>query len=221
MNINKNKIGEMVEIVGKTAISAIPIGGTLITCVWDTVKANAMSKRFEEWKTMVEDRLSFIDVSLEDLGNNDNFATCLLKTTELSAKTGQKKKREYLANALVNSISIGVDENILMIFLALLEAYTEIHMVVLGYFHNPQKYENVRNSNLYMGAPITLFYETFPELESQSELINIIIKELYSDGLLNTDSMVTMMTIDGIKAKRTTTLGGNFISFISDTQNVL
>ena len=38
--VNKVELAkECVEITTKTLLSAIPVGGTLITCIWDSIKA--------------------------------------------------------------------------------------------------------------------------------------------------------------------------------------
>lgn len=219
LSSEKLEVKDLIEIAGKTALSAIPIGGTLITTVWDTVKSNAIARRYEEWKSLVEERLSKLEITLEGIGNNESFTSCLLRTTELAAKTSQERKREMLANALVNSLIIDIDENTMMIFLDLLSTYTEIHIIILGFFQRPTNFEPVIKSNMYMGSPITLFFETYPDLKKEEDLIRIIIKELFADGLLSSESMSGMMTADGAKAKRTTEFGDKFLKFISDDKN--
>ena len=42
----KDKFLDTIEIVGKTALSTIPIGGALATSVYDVVKGNSLAKRF-------------------------------------------------------------------------------------------------------------------------------------------------------------------------------
>ena len=41
---------DALEIAAKAALSVIPVGGTLITCVWDSIKANCAQNRLDEWK---------------------------------------------------------------------------------------------------------------------------------------------------------------------------
>ena len=40
--------GEIVEVAAKTALSVIPVGGALLTAVWDSDKGNAAQKRMDE-----------------------------------------------------------------------------------------------------------------------------------------------------------------------------
>ena len=115
--MNKEIIAESIEIAGKTALSLIPVGGTLITCVWDSVKAHAAQKRLNDWKDLVENRLSRLEYTLDDLGNNELFATAIMRTTDIALKTAERKKREYLANSIYHSTNIPIDEGMLMIYL--------------------------------------------------------------------------------------------------------
>lgn len=71
-----------IEIAGKTALSVIPVGGTLITCVWDAVKGNAAQKRLNDWKGKVEERLSMLECTLEEIGNNEMFTSTIMKATD-------------------------------------------------------------------------------------------------------------------------------------------
>ena len=51
-------IEESIEIVAKTALSAIPVGGTLITEVWNAIRSNEINRRLEDWKEKIEERLA-------------------------------------------------------------------------------------------------------------------------------------------------------------------
>ena len=115
-----NKCLDVVEVAGKTVLSAIPIGGALVTAVYDIVKGNVLQKRQNKWKEMIEERLSKLEVSLENLGENETFATMLIKTTELAMKTNKEEKLTYLADALEKSIIHSVDEDKLIMFMSFL-----------------------------------------------------------------------------------------------------
>ncbi|MCX3068372.1 hypothetical protein OQE61_12785 [Cetobacterium somerae] len=208
-----NKLIQVIEIGAKTYLSTIPIGGTLITSVWDSVKNNKIETRQNEWKNMIENKLSSLEISLEDIGNNDKFTTCILKATELAIKTSSIEKKLYLANALINSINIDFDETTMLIFLNLIEEYTDLHMIILDFFSNPLKFSSVKNSNLYMGSPMKLFYDEYPNFKAKENLISLINNKLYLDGLLSSNSLNTTMTSDGAKGKQTTDLGDQFLEF--------
>ena len=212
--LGKSEIAkEILEITAKTALSAIPIGGALMTCVWDSIKNNSVEKRLMEWRNLVEERLNILQCSLEEIGSNENFASAIMKTTEIAIKTAEFKKREYLANAVKNSIETNVNESIMMIYIRMLDEYTTMHIKILAYFANPQKY--VDNCEYCMASAMEPLVKAYPEMNDYQDLIGKIVKDLQQDGLLTTGSyMNSTMTQNGMYAKRTTTLGDNFLKFI-------
>ena len=208
---------ECTEIGAKTALSMIPGGGALVTCIWDSVKANAAKKRMDEWKQLVEDRLSGIDATLEEIGNNELFTSAIMRATDSALRTAESKKREYLANIVRNSLCISVEESELMMFLDLIDRNTAWHLSILNYFRDPT--QNGRNSanNYCMGAPITLLEKAFPDLCKDKDMIQKIIKDLQNDGLVGQgDFLFATMTPKGMIAPRTTAFGNKFLRYIEN-----
>ena len=215
--MNKKELTEnTIEIAGKTALSVIPVGGALITCVWDAVKGNAAQKRLNDWKEKVEERLSTLELSLEEIGNNEIFTSTIIKATDVAIKTMEVKKREYLANAVLNSVETSMEESEVMMYLDMMDRYTAWHLKILCYFQNPKAFPGVDENNYLMGSPLQPMYKVFPELESNNSLVNKIVADLYNDGMLNTSSMNATMTGNGMVASRTTDLGNKFIGFITN-----
>ena len=138
------------------------------------------------------------------LGENDNFATMLIKATELAAKT-HSKKMDYLANGVKYTAENEISEDNLIIMLNCIEKYTLSHVLILKYLQNPSYYSNGKQ---YIGGSLfTYFNDYYPDFNRS--LQDIVLKELFRDGLINTD---TTMTEGGMKAKRTTELGDLFIA---------
>ena len=90
-------LGEVAEITAKTVLSTIPVGGALVTCIWDSIKANVANRRMEDWKKQVEEKLCDLNSSLEDIGSNELFASAMMKATDIALKTAEDEKRQYLA----------------------------------------------------------------------------------------------------------------------------
>lgn len=206
-----NKCLDVLEITGKTALSVIPIGGVLATAIYDTVKGNVLQKRQEKWKFLIEDRLSKLETTLENIGENETFATMLIKSTELAMKTEKEEKLEYLANALLYTVEHSIDEDKLIMFMSYVEKYTVSHIKILNFFNNPKKFPNVNVENCIMGSPSQPLSQVYPEV---SPLRDKCINDLYNDGLMNTQSINISMTAQGMVAKRTTQLGDDFLSFL-------
>ena len=58
---------------------------------------------------------------------------------------------------------------------------------------------------------MSIYHKLF--LDTDRDVEQIIVRDLYNDGMINTDSLNTMMTWEGCIAKRTTSLGYDMISF--------
>lgn len=215
----KNKLqltsNDIVEISAKTLLSAIPIGGELITNVWDSIKSNCAQKRLEDWQKNIEERLSHINKTLEEIGNNENFTTAIFHATEMAIKTAENEKRAYLANAVVNSISCDLEESIMMMFFDMIGKYTIMHINILIYFRNPKKF--ISNSNVRMGSPKNFLYQVYPTFRENDKLVDKIIRELYADGLMNTEDLNSTMSVNGMLSSRITELGNKFITFICNS----
>lgn len=212
----KEKIIDTVEIIGKTAISAIPFVGTFATEVYDTVKENCLAKRQEEWKQILEERLIAVECSIEEIKSHELFATSLIKATELAIKTSLIEKKKHLANAVANSLEANLDEDKLLLFFDLLDKYTISHIKIILFFNNPSKFEEVKNDSHIMGSPTILLFKVFPELEN--DFFPKLYKDLYLDGIVNTENINTSMTSSGMSAKRTSNFGDEFLKFILEKE---
>ncbi len=208
-------VGEIVEVAAKTALSVIPVGGALITGVWDSIKSNCAQKRLTEWQSLIEERLSKVDATLEDVGNNENFTSAMFQATELAIKTSENAKREYLANAVLNSLTCPFEESVVMMFFSMIGKYTLWHLKILDFFQNPKKFKKAQEGNYYMGSPKTVLFDVYPELVDKEEYVDRIVKELYSDGLMNTENLNCTMTSSGMLSPRVSKIGEHFIDFIT------
>ena len=207
---------EAIEIGAKTALSVIPVGGALVTCVWDSVKANAVQKRMDEWKTLIEERLHTIESTLEDIGNNELFASAMMKATECALRTAEQTKREYLANVVKNSLIIPIDESKMMMFLDLVDRSTAWHLAILEFFRDPTQGGKNTENNYYIGAPSIVLQEALPELCKNMDMVLKIVRDLQQDGLIQRGEFLNAtMTSQGMMSPRTTTFGNEFLDYIT------
>lgn len=200
------KVKDVVEGIAKSVISTVPFVNNF-TQIVETVKGNVLQRRYEKWQELVEQRLSELSQEiLSKLGNSECFATTLIKTTELASKTNSKKM-DYLANGVKYTAENEISEDNLIIMLNCIEKYTLSHILILKYLQNPSYYSNGKQ---YSGGSLfTYFNDYYPDFNRS--LQDIVLKELFRDGLINTDTNATM-TEGGMKAKRTTELGDLFIA---------
>lgn len=207
---------EIAEVAARTALSTIPVGGALITSVWDSIKSNCAQKRLTEWQSLIENRLSKVEATLEDVGNNEIFASAIFQATELALKTSENVKREYLANAVLNSLSCPFEESVVMMFFSMIEKYTLWHLKILDFFQNPRKFPQVNEEYYCIGSPKEPLFDVYPELEDKEVYVDRIVKELYSDDLMNTANLNCTMSSSGMIASRVSKIGKDFIDFITE-----
>lgn len=213
----KELLSEVAEITAKTLVSTIPVGGILVTCIWDSIKANAANRRMEDWKNQVEEKLCDLKLSLDDIGNNELFASAMMKATDIAIKTAEDEKRQYLASAVKNSAMASIDESVMMIYLDLLDKYTLWHIRILHLFRNPKAFDQVHVDGIMMGAASIVVEQVYPEIAKEKELLDKIVKDLQNDGMMSEGSyMHAGMTSNGVAASRTTELGNKFLKFIID-----
>lgn len=207
----------------KTIVSAVPYAGAPVVELLNAIVTPSLQKRRDKWFQGVGERLEKLEEEqngiLEQLADSDIFVDISLKTTELALKTSEDEKLEALRNALLNSIfNDTIDISLQQIFLGYVDTFTVWHIKLLKLFDNPSIYKD-KLQNFYSGSLSQVIQVAYPELTTDEEFTRQIFKDLYSKGLLNTESLAGMMTVDGMLAKRTTTMGQKFIKYISESHN--
>lgn len=192
----------------KGIASTIP-GVSIIMSAVSEMRTGIYKQRLEDWQRLVDERLSKLENTVvNNLPQNEKFATVMLTSAQLSLKT-DKIKSALLANAVAYSATTNISEERIVILLNCIERYTISHLKLLRFLQNPKDY-NPRE-NMMMGSPMTIYNDYYPNRDKS--LDNIIIRDLHSDGLIDTDSLNTTISYDGCLSKRTTDLGDNMISF--------
>lgn len=211
----KEVVCEVAEVTGKTVVSFIPVGGVLATSVYDSVKSKVAEKRTREWNECIELRLSTLEKTVDEITDNELFITTILKATEIALKTAESEKRQYLANAVYNSIEASIEESKLTIFMDLLDRYSVWHIKMLKYWDNPKEMLGDKADSIYMDSGIGVLKLVFPEIVQNDILVNKIVKDLQRESLLTEGSYAQgTMTRTGLSASRTTGLGKEFLEFI-------
>ena len=199
---------DVVVGVGKAVMAQLPGANFFIEAV-DAIKGNVLQRRFDRWQELVNKRIETLEGTVRNnLGDNESFATTLIKATELASQTNDIKV-EYLANAVEYTASHPIQEDDLIILLNQIPRYTISHFKVLLYFQNPSAY-NTKRENLLAGSPLHYFYNRYPDFDKSRA--TRVMNELFRDGLITTNSEGTA-SVSGINAKKTSELGDLFISF--------
>ena len=199
---------DIIKGTAKGVLSTIP-GASILVSIADEIQGGILQERFDDWKESVELRLRMLtDMQLEQLPRNEIFATVLLLSAQYAIKTN-KVKRVYLANAVKSAASTELSEDRVVILLGCFERYTIEHLRLLRFLYAPTDYHP--NDDIYMGSPISIYDEYYPN--RVKDLDGVIIRDLYNDGLINTNSLSGIMTGRGCLEKKTTPLGNDLIHF--------
>ena len=215
--------GDISYAVVKAGLGSIPVAGAAAAELLGLVVTPPLERRRNEWMAEVGDALRQLEakmgVVIETLQDNDQFVDAAIEATQIALRTSNAEKKEALRNALLNvALPNPPEETVQKMFLSFIDTLTVWHIKLLGLFDNPPKFieKNNLRFNVTMGSMSHLLETAFPELKGRQNLYDLIWKDLYSRGLVNTDGLHTMMTGGGIVAQRTTELGKGFIAFIKN-----
>lgn len=220
----KNSKGDIAHTVAKAGLSMIPVLGGVAAEFFSTVIAPPISKRRDEWLIRIANGLEDIkrklpNFDLSSLSQNEVFITTIMHATQTAIRNHHEEKLEALKNAVLNSaIKIKIDESLQLMFINYIDTLTPWHLRILTFFQNPTGWFKARGMNIpniYMGSPAHMLESAFPDLKGNRSFYDLIIKDLYSQGLLGIDSLHTTMTGSGTLAPRTTELGNKFITYIT------
>lgn len=214
---------EKVHRVVSATVASVPVIGGAATEAFHALIEPPMAKRRTEWMVQVTDALNEIYdsglVTESDLQHNEQFFTTLVNASNAAVRNHEKAKLEALKNAVLNSaLPNSPDDTKQQLFLNLIETCTSWHLSLLSLFQGPEAWAERNNHcfpNFHMGGISSVIESAYPELSNQSELYQLVWKDLYRNGLLNTDSLGTTMSASGMLAKRTTSFGDEFVNFIS------
>ena len=197
----------LAHIVLETAGSAIGIGPAMTALL-----SVPLQRRRDEWLVSLANRLSGLESRFEDLQNDEQFITATLHASTIALRTHQSLKLEALRNAVLN-VAVGQAPDAVkqQMFLHWVDVFSGTHIRILKVFQNPQ-YEA---SHGIPGSLTQVLEALLPDLAGQSDLYNQLWRDLNIRGLVNTESLQTMMTGSGLTAKRTTSMGDEFLRFIS------
>ena len=215
--------GDTAHALVKAALSAVPVAGGPLAELFAYLIDEPVKKRRDDWIEEVAGSLEDLrarigDDFIEGLRHNESFTTILLNASQIAVRSHQREKIEALANAVLNSaLGMTPDETERAIMLDLIDRLTPTHVSLLRLFQAPQNNPAVaqRMSSMFSGGLTQIVWAAFPELQSRSELVNLIWRDLSNAGLMTEGGLNVMMTGGGLIQKRTTTFGDRFLEFIS------
>jgi len=216
--------GDVGHALAKGVIGAIPIGGALASEIFNLVIAPPLTKRRDEWMESIAEGLKKLEekvkgFKIENLSRNDSFITTVMHATQAAIRNHQKEKLEALRNAVLNAaLPEAPEEDLQMIFLNYVDSLTPWHIRILTFFDNPKAWMEKNNKkwpDIQFGGLSDILTQAFQELRGMRDFYDQLFRDLYSRGLVNTESLHGTMTGSGLSASRTTDMAKSFIKFIT------
>lgn len=217
--------GDHAHTLVRASIGSIPVVGSAATELFQKLITPPLERRRQQWMESVAKGLRQLEsqelLSIEQLANNEVFIDVVMTASQAAIRTSQEKKREALKNAVLNAaLPNPPDESRQQIFIGLVDSLTVWHLKILRFFSDPAKAfeEQAKTPPQYSigGSLSQLLTAAYPELANELELCNLLGKDLYGKGLLAIESFQGMMTGRGVYEKRATSLGDQFLAFISE-----
>ena len=223
-NTNKTIAKDVAHSIVKGGLGTIPIIGSLATEIFGLIVTPPLEKRRAEWMNEVAEKLKELEenktINFEELQKNDQFIDVVLQATTLALKTSEKEKIKAFQNAVLNTASgQSPDQTKSQIFLNQLDGFTTWHIRILVFIDSPRLWFQQANRNppnFMAGSISSLIKDAYPELKNQDDLLNLIWNDLSNAGFHNTSGVKTTMSGDGALSERTTSLGKQFIQYITN-----
>lgn len=221
---NKTTAKDIAHSLVKGGLGAIPVVGSLATEIFGLIVTPPLEKRRAEWMNEIAAKLKELEenkiINFEELQNNEQFIDVVLQATTLALRTSEKEKIKAFQNAVLNTASgDSPDQTLSQIFLNQLDSFTTWHIKVLKFIDSPKLwFERAgKTPPSYMAGSISaVIKEAFPELKNQDDLLDLIWNDLSTAGFHRTSGIKTTMSGDGVLSERTTTIGKQFIEFITN-----
>jgi len=217
--------GEKAHRLARIMIGAVPILGGAGVEIFNSIIETPLNARKVQWMNQVGNALNDLiekEVLTEQgLQHNETFITTVSQASMLAIRNHQQEKLEALRNAVLNvAIGRAPEEDLRQLFLNFIDVCTVTHIRLLSLMSGPEAWGQKRGvefpSGWSMGSITQAIEHAFPDLRGKEQIYKVIWGDLYQRGLINTESLGTTMSRQGILARRTTDLGSKLIDFLSD-----
>jgi hypothetical protein len=159
----------------KALISSVPAIGSLAVGFIDSYILPPATQRLHMFLKILVQELVEIKSKIESVNfENPVFQTTFIQACGIAVRTHKEQKLEALRNVVLNSsIPRSFEDDVLEIFLNLIDGFTPLHISTLKHLHYLDRYA-VEELNTY-----------FPMVEENKDLYNQILKDLADRGLIS------------------------------------
>lgn len=208
---------DYIHSVVKSSPGAVPIAGSFLLEFFH----NVIAKREEEWMTNVANKIEEISSQIKtfkigDLKENEEFLDAVIMATKAAIATSSVEKQNNLLNALQNIALHKNQEKVKnTIFLNFIDRFTDAHIVICSILANPNDFRSPRREFDTKETYRELINKTILGIDAQ--VINVIVKELYDNGLITISSpdLDNFPPFMDEGCSRLTKFGNQFLIFIT------
>lgn len=225
LEVPKPTAADHAHALARAGVANVPIIGNAAAELFDHVITPPLEKRREAWRESVGQRLLDLEareqISIEDLQSNDAFVTAATRASHAAMRTHHESKLESLRNAILNSARPGApSDTFQQLFIQWVDELTVDHLRFLILFRDPKGWFQKNNkqppSFAFSSSLSQLIKAAYPDLGENRTLYDLIASDLDARKLFSGGGMHTMMSASGVWAKCTTTLGDQFVDYISN-----
>ena len=225
----KSKKRTAIEVASEGALGAIPFVGSLMAATLSACFSATQENRTREWMEemaeVVDELLDRVEgLEVQDLASSHEFYDAAVAAARIATATSAKEKHQALQNALfIIGMGDGLDADKRMIFLRYVNELTPSHMRFLRFLDNPPRWFIAHGltwpSNITSGGLINVVQIAFPEWAKDRPFVDTIATELAARSLIDNPGLHTMMSANGLTARRTSEKGRELMMFISGPFN--
>lgn len=207
--------GDAAHAITTAGLSAIPVVGGPAVELFQHLVQPPLERRRAEWMAAVGEKLLELEsrgIDIEELGQKDEFISAVMHASQIALRTHQDEKREALRNAVFN-VAAGQSpgEALEHMFFEWIDSLSLLHIQILRLFQDPTP-----PPSMSMGGLGSVLEHNMPNLRGHRHVYDQVWKDLYSRGLINTDSLHVTMSGQGLASKRTSEIGDAFLRFVSE-----
>lgn len=207
--------GDVVHAFTKAGLSGIPVIGGPASELFQYLVQTPLDRRRAKWMAAVGEKLVELEsrgLDIRKLSQEDDFITAVMHASHIALRTHQDEKLEALRNAVFN-VAAGQSpgEALEQMFFEWIGSLSVLHLQILKLFQNPTP-----NPDMGMGGLRDVLEYNMPKLKGHQEVYDQVWKDLFSRGLVTTETMNVTVSALGLRDKRTTGIGDKFLRFVSE-----
>jgi hypothetical protein len=209
----------------EAGIAAVPVVGGPLEVLVDAVLAPSLAKRRDRWFQTLADLVSELQTKIEGfdveaLAGDEVFVTSVVEASRIAMGTHREEKLLILKNCLVHmALAQSRDDFFDLQLFRFVDEMAPEHFLVLQYFANPSAWyesKGIRQPNIFSGSPGAIMDTA--ELPVAGAALGIVIRDLSDRGLINSQSLRTVMTAAGAWQALATELGNQLLRFVSELE---